>query len=104
SEQRRIFGGRYLPGPLARPDLLPFLPDVPGLRVQLLHTDDAADAYRLALLSAEARGAFNLAADPPVDAELLGGMLGTRRVRPPPGGCICCPPHLTCSTPCCGCL
>lgn len=83
SEQRRIFGGRHLPGPLARPGLLPFLPDVPGLRVQLLHTDDAADAYRLALLSTEARGAFNLAADPPVDAELLGGMLGTRRVRLP---------------------
>ncbi|WP_432058881.1 SDR family oxidoreductase [Streptomyces sp. bgisy022] len=83
SEQRRIFGGRFLPGPLARPDLLPVLPDVPGLRVQLLHTDDAADAYRLALLSAEARGAYNLAAEPAVDAELLGELLGTRRVRLP---------------------
>ncbi|MFE9774743.1 SDR family oxidoreductase [Streptomyces sp. NPDC005931] len=83
SEQRRIFGGRFLPGPLARPDLLPFLPEVPGLRVQALHTDDAADAYRLAVLSAEARGAYNLAAEPPVDAELLGEMLGTRRVRLP---------------------
>ncbi|MFI2510430.1 SDR family oxidoreductase [Streptomyces sp. NPDC018972] len=83
SEQRRIFGGRFLPGPLARPDLLPALPDVPGLRVQALHTDDAAHAYRLAVLSAEARGAFNLAAEPTVDAELLGEMLGTRRVRLP---------------------
>jgi nucleoside-diphosphate-sugar epimerase len=82
SEQRRIFGGRFLPGPLARPDMLPFLPDVPGLRVQALHTDDAAEAYRLALRS-DARGAFNIAAEPPVDAELLGEMLGVRPVRLP---------------------
>ncbi|MFJ5775528.1 SDR family oxidoreductase [Streptomyces sp. NPDC093094] len=81
-EQLRIFGGRFLPGSLARPDLLPFLPDVPGLRVQALHTDDAAEAYRLAVHS-DVRGAFNLAADPPVDAELLGGMLGARPVRLP---------------------
>ncbi|MDN0197691.1 SDR family oxidoreductase [Streptomyces sp. S.PNR 29] len=82
SEQRRIFGGRFLPGPLARPELLPFLPDVPGLRVQALHTDDAAKAYRLAVHT-EVRGAFNLAAEPPLDAELLGEMLGARRVRVP---------------------
>ncbi|MFR0355469.1 SDR family oxidoreductase [Streptomyces sediminimaris] len=82
SEQRRIFGGRFLPGPLARPELLPFLPDIPGLRVQALHTDDAAKAYVLAVGS-EARGAFNLAAEPPVDVELLGEMLGTRPVRLP---------------------
>ncbi|HET9381451.1 MAG TPA: SDR family oxidoreductase [Streptomyces sp.] len=82
SEQRRIFAGKFVPGPLARPERLPFLPDVPGLRVQALHTDDAANAYRLALHS-DVRGAFNLAADPPVDAELLSGMLGTRRVRVP---------------------
>lgn len=83
SEQRRIFAGRFLPGPLARPELLRFLPDISGLRVQALHTDDAAEAYRLALRSPEARGAYNLAAEPPVDAELLSGMLGTRPVRLP---------------------
>ncbi|MEU3663525.1 SDR family oxidoreductase [Streptomyces sp. NPDC032940] len=83
SEQRRIFGGTFLPGPLARPELLPFLPDVPGLRVQMLHTDDAASAYRLAVRTPDARGAYNLAADPPVDAELLGRMTGTRAVRLP---------------------
>ncbi|MBZ6080795.1 SDR family oxidoreductase [Streptomyces olivaceus] len=83
SEQRRIFGGRFLPGPAARPDLLPFLPDVPGLRAQALHTDDAAHAYRLAAHSADARGPFNLAADPPVDARLLSETTGTRPVRLP---------------------
>ncbi|WP_055491349.1 SDR family oxidoreductase [Streptomyces sp. TP-A0356] len=82
SEQRRIFGGRLLPGPLARPELLPFLPDIAGLRVQALHTDDAAHAYRLAVHS-DVRGAFNLAADPPLDAALLGELLGTRPVRLP---------------------
>ncbi|MGW5329315.1 SDR family oxidoreductase [Streptomyces sp. NPDC004014] len=83
SEQRRIFGGRFLPGPLARPEMLPFLPDVPGLRMQVLHTDDAAEAYRLAVHSEAARGAYNLAADPPVDASMLGEMVGTRAVRLP---------------------
>jgi nucleoside-diphosphate-sugar epimerase len=82
SEQRRIFGGRLLPGPLARPELLPFLPDIPGLRVQALHTDDAARAYQLALRS-DARGAFNLAAEPPIDAERLGEMLEARPVQLP---------------------
>ncbi|MGW5473845.1 SDR family oxidoreductase [Streptomyces chartreusis] len=82
SEQRRIFGGRLLPGPLARPELLPFLPDIPGLRVQALHTDDAATAYLMAVKS-DVRGAFNLAADPPVDAALLGEMLGARPFRLP---------------------
>ncbi|QKW30547.1 SDR family oxidoreductase [Streptomyces seoulensis] len=82
SEQRRIFGGRFLPGPLARPELLPFLPDIPGLRVQALHTDDGARAYQLALRR-EVRGAFNLAADPPLDAKVLGELLDARPVRLP---------------------
>jgi len=82
SEQRRVFGARFLPGPLVRPAQLPFLPDIPGLRVQALHTDDAAQAYRLALRS-DVQGAFNLAGEPPVDAELLGEMLGARPVRLP---------------------
>jgi nucleoside-diphosphate-sugar epimerase len=83
SEQRRIFGGRFLPGPLARPELLPFLPDIPGLRVQALHTDDAAEAYRRAVHTDTARGAFNLAAEPPLDAQVLAGLLGARPVRLP---------------------
>ncbi|MGA4838202.1 NAD-dependent epimerase/dehydratase family protein [Streptomyces sp. G45] len=84
SQQRRLFAGRRAPGPLARPDLLPVLPDVPGLRVQALHTEDAARAYRLAVLGS-ARGAFNLAADPPLDAAVLAERFGARRVRLPRG-------------------
>ncbi|MFI5794506.1 SDR family oxidoreductase [Streptomyces sp. NPDC051677] len=82
SEQRRIFGGRFLPGPLVHPERLPVLPDVKGLRVQALHTDDAAEAYRLALRT-EVGGAFNLAAEPAVDAKLLGEMFDAHPVRLP---------------------
>ncbi|MEU8619578.1 NAD-dependent epimerase/dehydratase family protein [Streptomyces sp. NPDC048623] len=82
SGQRRIFAGRWVPGQLFRPELLPLLPEVPGLRFQTLHTDDAADAYVRALLR-DVRGAFNLAADPVVDAEVLGALFGARPVRVP---------------------
>ncbi|UNO43193.1 NAD-dependent epimerase/dehydratase family protein [Streptomyces sp. MST-110588] len=82
SEQRRLFAGPLVPGRLVRPGLLPFVPDIPGLRFQVLHTDDAADAFRRAV-HRDVRGAFNLAAGPPVDAELLAGILHARTVRLP---------------------
>ncbi|CAD5922488.1 MULTISPECIES: SDR family oxidoreductase [Streptomyces] len=81
-EQRRIFAGRHVPGNLLRPDLLPFVPDLKGLRFQVLHTDDAAEAYRLAVLK-DVRGPFNLAADPVVDARVLAELLDARIVRVP---------------------
>ncbi|MFB7513531.1 NAD-dependent epimerase/dehydratase family protein [Streptomyces sp. NPDC056144] len=84
SGQRRIFAGRFFPGQLARPELLPLLPEFEGLRFQVLHTDDAADAYRRALLR-DVRGAFNLAAEPVVDAELLGRLFKARPVKVPAG-------------------
>ncbi|MBB3725074.1 nucleoside-diphosphate-sugar epimerase [Nonomuraea dietziae] len=42
SEQRRLFGGPFLPGRLVH--RMPLIPDIPGLRVQALHTSDAAQA------------------------------------------------------------
>ncbi|MFF4084841.1 NAD-dependent epimerase/dehydratase family protein [Streptomyces sp. NPDC001777] len=83
SEQRRIFAGRHVPGVLLRPDLLPFVPDLPGLRLQVLHTDDAAQAYRTAVLT-EVRGPFNLAAEPVLGPRELAELLGARPVRLPP--------------------
>jgi nucleoside-diphosphate-sugar epimerase len=77
AEQRRLFAGG-----LARPGLIPVVPDVRGLRVQALHTDDAAEANRLAL-TREVRGAFNLAADPVLDASVLADLLDARRVPAP---------------------
>ncbi|MER5731542.1 NAD-dependent epimerase/dehydratase family protein [Streptomyces sp. NPDC002138] len=84
SEQRRIFAGRLLPGRLVRPRLLPAVPDLPGLRFQALHTDDAAAAYRAAVVL-PVRGAFNLAADPPVDADLLVRLFDARKLAMPSG-------------------
>lgn len=82
SEQRRLFAGPLLPNSLVRPGLLPLVPALPGLRFQALHTVDAASAYRLAILGS-ARGPFNIAADPVVDAKTLGELLGARPVKLP---------------------
>ncbi|MEU8545273.1 NAD-dependent epimerase/dehydratase family protein [Streptomyces sp. NPDC048717] len=82
SGQRRIFAGRWFPGQLIRPDLLPLLPGLPGLRLQFLHTDDAADGYARAVLR-DVRGAFNLAAEPVVDGELLARFFDARPVTVP---------------------
>ena len=67
--------------PLLRPGWIPFVPDVPGLTLQLVHADDVGDAYRRAVVS-DARGAFNIAGEP----------CSIRpRSRPPstPGRCGC---------------
>jgi nucleoside-diphosphate-sugar epimerase len=82
SQQRRLFAGPLLPARLARPDLLPVVPDLPGLRFQAMHSIDAAHAYRLALVR-DVRGPFNVAADPVVDAARLAELLHARAVRPP---------------------
>ncbi len=82
ASQRRLFAGPFLPNRLVRPGLLPVLPDLPGLRFQALHSVDAAHAYRLAILQ-PVHGAFNIAADPVVDAHTLGELLGARPVRLP---------------------
>jgi UDP-glucose 4-epimerase len=80
--QRRLFAGPLLPGFLARPGLVPVVPDLPGLRLQALHSSDAADAYRRAITT-DARGAFNVAAEPVLDAQSLAELLGARVVRVP---------------------
>lgn len=82
SEQRRLFAGPLLPGALVHPALLPVIPDLPGLRFQALHTTDVADAYRRAALG-DVRGAFNVAAEPVVDARSLATLLHARTVGMP---------------------
>jgi nucleoside-diphosphate-sugar epimerase len=81
-EQKRIFGGRWLPTRLIGRVGVPLVPALPGLVFQVMHTDDAARAMALALLG-EARGAFNLAAEPIVNADLLGEVFGGRAVPVP---------------------
>lgn len=82
AEQRRLFAGPFLPGRFVRPSLIPVVPDLPGLRMQMLHSADAGEAFRLAL-TRDVRGAFNIAADPVVDATVLADVLGARVVKTP---------------------
>jgi UDP-glucose 4-epimerase len=83
-EIRRLFAGPLLPTALLRAGLLPVLPLPSGLVVQAVHCDDVAEAYRLAVRNPDARGAYNIAADPVLDGATLGRTLGARPVRVPP--------------------
>lgn len=79
---RRLFAGPFFPSPLVRPGLVPFVPDLPRLRFQAVHADDVGQAYRLALLQ-PVRGAFNIAAEPPLDMPEIARLLDARTVRVP---------------------
>jgi UDP-glucose 4-epimerase len=82
---RRLFVGPFLPRALVRRGLVPVVPRHPRLRVQAVHADDVADAYRRVIVSDQAHGAFNVAADPVLDGDLLGRLLGARPVAVPAG-------------------
>ena len=83
-QQRRLFLGPFAPTKLVSRTGLPILPDPGGLQLQALHTDDAAEAYRLALLR-DVAGAFNIAAEPVLDMHMIGELLGARVLRVPAG-------------------
>jgi UDP-glucose 4-epimerase len=82
SEQRRLFLGPFVPTPLLKPGRVPFFPDVPGLRVQVAHTDDVGEAYRLAVVR-DVRGAFNVATEPVLSPRDLADVLGARTLPVP---------------------
>ncbi|WP_406691561.1 NAD-dependent epimerase/dehydratase family protein [Saccharopolyspora sp. ID03-671] len=82
-EQRRLFIGPFLPNRLARPELLPAFPLPAGLRFQAVHSDDVGQAYRLAVRS-DLTGAFNIAADPVIEASELAELLDARPIPVPP--------------------
>lgn len=81
--QRRIFAGPFLPNSLLRHGRLPVLPWPSGLKFQALHSRDAAEAYRLAVVNDKARGAYNIAAEPVIDSAVMGDLLGARPVPVP---------------------
>jgi nucleoside-diphosphate-sugar epimerase len=83
TEIRRLFAGPFLPRALLRPALIPVVPDVDRLRFQAVHSLDVGDAYRRAVLSDDARGAFNVAADPPIGPPELAEILHARPVKLP---------------------
>ncbi|HEX4219831.1 MAG TPA: NAD-dependent epimerase/dehydratase family protein [Acidimicrobiales bacterium] len=77
SEIQRLFLGRLLPtlaSPLAR---LSVVPDVLGLARQVVHSDDVAEAYRLALLGSVV-GAYNIATEQTIDASTVAKEFGLR--------------------------
>lgn len=65
-EQGQIFGGPFLPQKLIADRKIPLLPWPGDLRFQALHAGDMAEAIWLALTRSDARGPFNLAAEPVV--------------------------------------
>ncbi len=79
---RRLFVGPFLPNRLVRRELIPVVPDVPGLRFQAVHSHDVGEAYRLAV-TGQAVGAFNVATEPVLDPVGLARLLGARRVPLP---------------------
>ena len=84
-EVRRLFAGPLLPAWLLRPGLLPLLPLPVRLVLQAVHGDDVGEAYRLAALSPDAGGAYNIAAEPVLDPATLARLFRARPVRVPSG-------------------
>lgn len=82
TEIRRLFLGPLFPGSLVRPGLIFAVPDVDRLRFQAVHSEDVAEAYRLAVRT-EAWGAFNVAAEPVIDPSVLAEIFAARPIHVP---------------------
>jgi UDP-glucose 4-epimerase len=81
---RRLFAGPFLPSPLVRRELIPLVPRTERLCFQAVHSHDVGDAYRLAALR-DVRGAFNVAAEPVLNSDVLSRLLAARPARVHPG-------------------
>jgi nucleoside-diphosphate-sugar epimerase len=79
----RYFLGPFVPLTLLQRRLLPVIPAFERLVFQAVHTDDVAAAVARAVVDPSARGAFNLAADPVIDAAVLARTLHARPVSVP---------------------
>jgi UDP-glucose 4-epimerase len=81
---RRLFAGPFLPTSLLRRGLISVVPDMQRLRFQAVHSFDVGEAYRLAAISHDARGAYNIAADPVLDPRELSRLLDARPLKVSP--------------------
>ncbi|MAU80403.1 NAD-dependent epimerase/dehydratase family protein [Gordonia sp. Z-3] len=79
TSQRRLFGGPFVPGRLAVPTKLPWVPQIDGLSVQVVHTDDVGAAYAAAA-TRPVHGAFNLGSEPAVDSAFLADYCDARTI------------------------
>lgn len=82
SEIRRLFFGRLLPRALYDAAHIPLVPKHDRLRFQAVHSYDVGDAFASAVVR-RAEGAFNLAADPVIDGDVLAQVLEAKALRLP---------------------
>lgn len=82
SELARYFLGPFVPQSLVRTALLPVVPKVDRLALQVVHAADMAAAYVLACVR-PVTGAFNIATEPVLDAPTLAAVLGAHQVPLP---------------------
>jgi UDP-glucose 4-epimerase len=82
AEVTRLFTGRLVPHRLVPPNAIPVVPNLPRLRFQVTHAADVADAYRRAILD-DARGPFNIAAEPVLDPDALAELFDARKLPVP---------------------
>jgi UDP-glucose 4-epimerase len=83
SEIKRLFVGPLLPSALLQKRLIAVVPKIDLLRFQAVHGNDVGEAYRLAIVG-DARGPFNIAAEPVLGSDELARLLDARQVRIPP--------------------
>ncbi|HWA68034.1 MAG TPA: NAD-dependent epimerase/dehydratase family protein [Mycobacteriales bacterium] len=83
SEIARYFLGPYVPLSAVRRRLIPVVPAFPRLAFQAVHSDDVGAAFAKAVLDPTAVGAYNLAAEPVLDAAGLAAALHARPVPVP---------------------
>ena len=79
TEIRRLFAAPWIPRALFSRPLLRLVPYHARLAFQAVHSLDVGDAFARALLS-DARGAFNLAAEPVLNSAVLAQNFGARQV------------------------
>jgi UDP-glucose 4-epimerase len=80
SQIHRLFLGRFLPWHLPGP--LRLVPRFDTLQFQATHADDIADAY-VRVVKSRLRGAFNVAAEPVLDAPTIARAVGGRSITVP---------------------
>ena len=76
---RRLFAGPFFPNALAHPGIINVIPQIKDLRSQIVHSYDVGEGFRLAIVG-DARGAFNLATEPVLDAVEIGRIFDARPV------------------------
>ncbi|MCW2960356.1 MAG: dependent epimerase/dehydratase family, partial [Thermoleophilia bacterium] len=81
---RRLFAGPLLPRWILRRRGLPIVPGIAGLQTQCVHAQDLAEAYRLAIVNANARGPYNVATEPELSSRVVRMVLHARLTAPLP--------------------